>query len=127
MNTKFLPTLCRVAPILVAGFVLVSCSGEPSASDIEAAINKAVDQQMKQAQSIAAGIGGNNATTNRMIEEMAISITDFDKIGCTADGEKAYRCDVRFKVSGGPLKEPPREVAQTVRVLDTDDGWVLMK
>lgn len=126
MTIRSTPTPLRVVMLAAAGLLLASCSGEPSASDIEGAMKQAIDAQMKQAAGLAAGIGGGNEAANRMMKEMAIEISDFDKIGCTADGEKTYRCDVRYSVSGGPMKVPPRPLAGTVRLASTDDGWVVL-
>ncbi len=127
MKNRSIRPLARAVPLLVAGLALAACSrGEPSASDIEAALTQAIDAQMNQATALASGIAGGQSAS-RIAQDMAIHITDVDKIGCAADGEKAYRCDVRFKVSGGPLKMPPRELAQTIRLASTDNGWTILQ
>lgn len=127
MTIRTTRALSRALPLALAGLLLASCSGEPSASDIEGAMTRAIEAQIKQAAGLAAGIGGSSEAASAMMEKMAVKISDFDKIGCTADGEKAYRCDVRYTVSGGPLNAAPRELAGTVRMVNTDDGWVAME
>lgn len=59
-------------------------------------------------------------TAARMFPE----IKKFQKIGCTEDGEKAYRCDVEIDVL--QLGTTNRSTV-SMRFVKASDGWAVMR
>ena len=57
-----------------------------------------------------------------MVKNMIPEIRGIQKIGCKADGEKAWRCDVEMEVSqGGTTQKTPANM----RFVKTSDGWAV--
>lgn len=107
--------------------LLASCSSEPSASDIEGALRKQMEDEYVQAKRFAGGLGGNNADADEMMSAFEIKIADFEKIGCRPDGDKVHLCDVSFKISGGFMGKKGHEVAQPLRVARSDSRWIISR
>ena len=90
--------------------VLTACSGEPSEGDISALLKKDLDtanEQMKRLSKDA---------------QMQTTLHSVKKVGCKADGEKAYLCDVEIDVEA-PLVGRKKAVAP-IRLVKGSDGWV---
>ena len=64
----------------MASLTLTACGGEPSQGDIDAAIKK---EQLAMP---------------KLMEGLVPVVKNVKKIGCKADGEKAYICDVELEV-----------------------------
>ena len=91
--------------------LLTACSGAPSESDIQSAM----ERQMKAQQESMARIGG-----AALAKSMLPVIKGIKKIGCKEDGEKAYRCDVEVEVvQGGKTSKAPA----AWRLVKLSDGW----
>lgn len=103
--------------VTVACLTLAGCGGAPSEGQIKAAI----EAQLQQQQKAVAGMLG--AAAGTIPKDMLPEVTNVRKIGCTADGEKAYRCDVELemKLRGNVTKTPPRPV----RLVKGSDGWAV--
>lgn len=101
-------------------FALTACSSAPSESDITQAVTKMMDEYNQT----MANIGGGSVYTQGMVSAMKIEIKSVKKIGCKADGEKAYLCDVEVeaKSASGVTKN-----ASPVRFVKGSDGWVASK
>lgn len=89
---------------------LTACGGAPSEGDIKDALQKQTDQTLKKMGSLA-----------KMAGVADTKIQDVEKIGCDADGDNAYRCDVKVTVTVSG-----REVTETSRprFVKTSNGWV---
>lgn len=113
----------RHFPILVASAALVlsACSGgEPSESAITDLLRKTYESEA----GAMASLIGNDAYSQRLLRSMAVKVNDVRKIGCSADGENAYRCDVEVTMSRGENSRPRTEVSR-IRLVAASDGWRL--
>lgn len=92
----------KFALLIIGGVALSGCSGEPSGSEISAAM----DAQSKIDAPVLALTG--------------VEILSGKKIGCKEVGEKAYKCDVEvtMKVRGETKTSPG-----SLRFVKTSDGW----
>ena len=96
-------------PALVA--LLSACSGEPSEGDMRAAL----DKEVAEANKVTASLRADKKTT----------LHSFKKVGCKADGDKAFRCDVEMDLEA-PLVGRKKVVAP-LRFVKGSDGWVATK
>ncbi len=95
--------------ILIAvafGTLLAGCSSEPSEKDIQAAITK--DQQ----------------ATPDMVKGIIPEVTSAKKVGCKADGEKAYLCDLEMEIKQMGMTN---KVVAPIRFVKVSDGWAMTK
>ncbi len=102
--------------LALAAAALSGCSGEPSSSDIE----KLVETEIKpaaelQAQMMTRAIGGTAA-------HFKPKLSDVNKIGCKADGEAAYACDVELVIE---TAEGDKSKIVPMRLVKGSSGWVL--
>lgn len=106
-----------VKTAIVAGsfFLLTACSGEPSDSDIK----NAVTRQMQAEADAVKKFGGSQAAG--MMKDMMPDIKSVKKIGCKADGDKAYKCDVELEVT--QMGNTNKGVAP-MRFVKGSDGWM---
>ena len=95
-----------VVPALV--LLLSACSGEPSEGDMRAAVEKEVVEA--------------NKATAMLGADMKTKLHSFKKVGCKADGDNAYRCDVEMDMEA-PLVGRKKVVAP-MRFVKGSDGWV---
>jgi len=86
--------------------ILVGCGGEPSQHDIETAV-------AKQQQGIP-----------KEMQDLIPQVKNVKKVGCKADGDKAYICDVEMEVS--QLGKTQKGVGP-VRFIKASDGWAASK
>lgn len=107
---KSTPRIIRCVLALSCTVALTACGGAPSEGDIKDALQKQTDQTLKKMGSLA-----------KMAGVADTKIQDVEKIGCDADGDNAYRCDVKVtvKVSGREATETSRP-----RFVKTSNGWV---
>ncbi|MDO5898757.1 hypothetical protein [Agrobacterium sp. Azo12] len=114
----------RIVMLCGTALLLVSCSGEPSASDISKALNGAIEEEQNQMKNLTAGLSaGLPGVANPVSEMMSIQITDLEKIGCKESGEKAYVCDVRYTAKGGLFGKEGRDITTPIRMVKASDGW----
>lgn len=111
IKKKFTRAGLLAAP--AATLLLAACSGEPSASDIKAALEKDLRQAMEFQTNLMKSVSPSAAA-------MAPQLEDVRKVGCKADGEKTYRCDVEIIVANG--NEKKSKVVPT-RFVKTSTGW----
>ena len=104
----------------VAALMMTACSNEPSSSDMKTALESDLKQMLQMQANMTnafTGRGNSASATGPKLE-------DIRKIGCKADGEKAYRCDVEIvTVSGGEKKSN----VVPARFVKTSSGWQAMK
>lgn len=110
----------KIAAIMVAlaGVATLSaCDSEPSAADIQAAMQADAD---KTSAGVAGLVGGNQNVKNMV----RVEIEKVQKLGCVKDGP-GYRCDIIVE------REVPIVGDQTentsVRLSKGDAGWVVMR
>ena len=109
-----------VCPISVLACILLAgCDGSPSASDIQGAY----ETQISGIKSAAAQAGGNTQMANDAAGAFLPKIKSVKKIGCTADGTDAYRCDIEVTASVG--SGPEQTSAAKVRIVKGSIGWML--
>lgn len=91
---------------VVLVLALAGCGGEPSEKDIQSAIMK--EQQ----------------ATPELMKGLVPEITGVKKVGCKADGDKAYVCDLEMDAKQfGTTKK----AVAPVRFIKASDGWVITK
>lgn len=97
--------------------ILVACSGEPSSGDIKTIVDKevkpALEMQMKMMSNLGAAFGGGTKSTPSTLD-------DVKKIGCKADGEKAYKCDIELVFTSEGKKESK---VVPMRFIKTSSDW----
>ncbi|RDU99742.1 hypothetical protein [Trinickia dinghuensis] len=98
-----------IALALAASTLLSACGGSPSESDVRAALEKQVEAGRQQAEQFA----GKNSFLEQQAAEQKKAVDEVKLIGCKADGDKAYLCDVEGKAG-----------AARVRMLKGSDGWL---
>jgi hypothetical protein len=97
------------------GFLVSACGGEPSASDIQ----EAMEQQIVEAGKTTGGmIGG------ELAKQMQVKIYSVEKIACKkADGKPGYQCDFSADIESPMIGRSKQN--GTARFVDGDDGWRL--
>jgi hypothetical protein len=102
---------------VLAAVLMVGCSGEPSSSEVKALVEReikpALEMQamiMKNAGALGGGKAGQGTPT----------LSDVKKVGCKADGESAYRCDIELVVVNGA--ESKSQVVP-MRFVKASSGW----
>lgn len=102
--------------VLVAG-LLVGCSGEPSSSDVktlvEREIKPAFEVQAMMTKNLSA-LGGGKASQGTP------TLKDVKKVGCKADGESAYKCDIELVVVTGA---DSKSQVVPMRFVKSSSGW----
>lgn len=102
----------------LAVLLLAACSGEPSEPEIQAAFDRRGEQQ---AQALKSMLGTQLGTVaGKLFGEP--QVRNVRKIGCKADGEQAYRCDLEFEVQA--MGQDTKQVA-AMRFVKASEGWVL--
>ena len=97
MKQSIVQKSAQLAAVAVVAALLAGCSGEPSAGDIE----KAVKASVTQSQEAMSKMAGSNAQAAEMAKSMMPTVHSVNKIGCKADGDKAYNCDVELDMETG--------------------------
>lgn len=77
-----------IVTIFLTAFLLTACSSEPSEKDIYSALSKWMGSQL----------------------------TSVNKVDCTKESDKSYKCNVVMDISGS-------KQAASIKLLKTDDGW----
>lgn len=90
------------------------CSKGPSENDIQNMLNKEMANVAETAKLFAGRVD------KSMLPEMKV----IKKIGCTADGENAYKCDVQVEQTQFGNKS---EGIANLRFVQGKDGWLLVK
>ncbi|WP_101048927.1 hypothetical protein [Macromonas nakdongensis] len=111
------PTPSRLGLLAIATGVLAGCSGAPSEDDMRAALDRQMQAQVDGASHIFGGAGAS------LMKGMMPEVQSLKKVGCQADGEKAYRCDVELQVQ--QLGVTNRSVV-SLRFVQASDGWTVV-
>lgn len=77
-----------ILTVILTTFLLTACNSEPSEKDIYSALSKWMGSQL----------------------------TSVNKVDCTKESDKSYKCNVVLDISGS-------KQAASVKLLKTDDGW----
>jgi type III secretory pathway lipoprotein EscJ len=77
-----------VLTLILTTFLLTACSSEPSEKDIYSALSKWMGSQL----------------------------TSINKVDCTKESDKSYKCNVVLDISGS-------KQAASIKLLKTNDGW----
>ena len=107
--------------ILLPVVFLAACGGAPSESDIQASLQKLVDQQNSQLEKMA----GSNSMAKGMTDGLKVSFKNVKKIGCKEDGEKAYICDVEAETAMGGSSAGKN--VMPIRFVKGSEGWMATK
>lgn len=110
----------RLAPVcaVLATLLLGACSGEPSEPDIQAAFQRRSEQQSRALESM---LGTQVASVaGQLFGEP--EVRKARKIGCKADGDQAYHCDVELEVQ---VRGQARTQIRQVRFVKGSEGWVI--
>lgn len=91
-------------------FALLLAACEPSAGDIESALQKSV----ASASGLVGGIFGGDAK---------IEVHDVRKLGCEKASPARYRCDVEWVTKAPVLGE--RKHVETLILIEASDGWTI--
>lgn len=98
---------------LLMVFGLTACSGEPSQSDIETAIQKNIDESNEQIKSLAGG------------SDMKITLQSVKKINCVeAKDTGGYSCDVEIKATMPFIGE--QQKTGNLRFIEKDGAWIVV-
>ena len=87
-------------------FLLAACSSGPSESEIKSLVERDIKPMMEMQLKL---LGGPKT-----------ALTDVKKLGCKADGDAAYKCDVELLIASGDKKESK---AMPIRFVKTSTGW----
>lgn len=111
------PRTLAVAATLLATVWLAGCGGAPSESDMKAALERQTQAQVDGASRLFGHTGAG------VMKDVLPEILSLKKIGCQADGEKAYRCDVELEVRqfGMTNKSPTN-----LRFVQGSEGWTVV-
>ena len=108
----------KIIVMMLISIVLVACSGEPSNGDIKEIVIKEIKPVMEMqwgmennfSQMLGGGKGKSTPPT----------LQDVKKVGCKADGENAYKCDVELVVANADKKD---SMIIPIRFVKTSTGW----
>ncbi|MGF7192114.1 K+/H+ antiporter YhaU regulatory subunit KhtT [Robbsia andropogonis] len=89
---------------------LVACSGSPSESDVRAAVS----QQMQEQQKAQKATLGDSPVLDQAFAQQKKALDALKLIGCKADGEKAYHCDLQIG-----------DKAISGRFVKGSNGWIV--
>lgn len=118
MNALLTSLLCALL-LAAAG-----CSGEPSETDIRAALEKDAAKHGQALNQTAQMFGGAGKTLTDMIGTMEIHAVK--KIGCVAAKDApGFVCDVEIDMTV-PLAGRSKDMA-SARFVKSPDGWVVVK
>jgi hypothetical protein len=107
-----------VLVIAVTTIGLTGCSGAPSSSDINKAVNAQYDQINQQFEQVGNMLGG-----SQIANSMVIKVNGVKKLNCTAvKDSKAYDCDVEIDATSNNVDN--KTVAR-MRFIKASDGWHL--
>lgn len=98
--------------------LLSACGGEPSEADIKSVFEKQTAADAKAMEQI----GGKGAAVR--MKGLMPEVKSIKKIGCKADGENAYKCDVEMEVT--QMGTTNKGIAP-VRFVKGSDGWMASK
>ena len=107
----------KIGAMLGSAMLLVACGGEPSESDIRAVMEKDIKLANEQMSSLGSALGTGT--------KMETKLHSVKKIGCKADGDKAYLCDVEMDVEA-PLVGRRKAVAP-MRLIKASEGWAITR
>lgn len=100
---------------VAAAFSLAACSSGPSSGDVKSAIQDELDRLNEQVEMVAG---------SRMAAELGkYELTDFELVGCEPAGE-AFQCDIVYSMQTPMM--PFNDKAVSVRMRESDRGWVVM-
>lgn len=105
----------NITVLVLIASALTACGGAPSESDIKTALTKAVDDQNKMAAQFGSA---------EMAKLMKVEYKSVKKIGCNADGDKAYKCDIEVEVKTAMGEQ---KTTGPMRFIKSSDGWVATK
>jgi len=112
----FISKPVKIVAALASVLALCAC-GEPSEGDIKEIVNKEIkpvlEMQWKTMNNFSAVLGGGQKASPPTLD-------DIKKVGCKADGENAYRCDVELVVLTGDKKDSK---VVPMRLIKTSSGW----
>ena len=108
-RTGLLATTAALTALLLTG-----CGGAPSEADMKSALERQTQAQVESAGKLFGNTGAG------VMKDMLPEINSLKKIGCQADGDKDYRCDVELEVTqfGITNKAPVN-----LRFVKASDGW----
>lgn len=106
--------------VLFTVLSLGACGGEPSESDIQAAIQAQINQTL----GAAMGAAGNSPEAKEMAAALIPTVKSAKKLGCKEDSQKGgFNCDVEIVTSskmGGD-----QTTTSSGRFIKGDKGWVV--
>lgn len=107
-------TSLLAATAALTTLLLTGCGGAPSEAEMKAALERQTEAQVESAGKLFGNTGAG------VMKDMLPEINSLKKIGCQADGDKAYRCDVELEVTqfGITNKAPVN-----LRFVKASDGW----
>ena len=106
---------------VLAAFMLVGCSSEPSSADIQKALQLQVNGQRETAR---AWMGEQAAS---LLSGFLPQIKSAEKLGCVKVHEKSYTCDVEIELYTNDAKTATRKATDKVTLLKGSDGWVVSR
>jgi len=110
-----------VAAVLI--LILTGCSSEPSASDIESAVKKSVDDSNKAAVEMATAFAGAKAVESMKDAIPQAKVNSAKKVGCKEDGKDAYKCDIELD-GEQPMMGRVQKIVP-MRFVKGSNGWVV--
>ena len=100
--------------ILAVGLcTLTGCSGEPSQQQVEAAVQKNVDEANNRAKQLA----------GKLSPDMQTKLNSAKKVACTKESDKVYKCDVEIDMNMPMAGELKKTVSS--RFVNGSDGWTV--
>lgn len=117
---KLQKNLIAVATILVMSAGLAGCSGEPSDGDIEAAMQKNLEDTKTQMSSVVG-----KSMAEKMAAKMPV-IVSVTKNGCMPRQPSGFICDIDMEVQKPGANETSKTPAK-VSFVESDGNWVMLE
>ncbi len=111
----------RTPAVLLLAAALAACSGEPSNSDIESALDKHFTQAQAAGDAAMTAMLGKQAADSA--PKMAWKINSLKKVGCKEEGG-VYQCNVESDIEL-PMLGHLKQVLP-LRLVKASDGWQLV-
>lgn len=116
-HRRALRTRLATTAALASALLLAACGSAPSEDDMRAAMDRQMQAQVEGAGKLFGHTGAG------LMKDMMPEVQSLKKVGCKADGDNAYLCDVELGVK--QLGITHQSLVQ-LRFVKASQGWTVV-